>query len=134
MNANSAGETIGAAYLGGHACQFRVWAPAKVPVGVRLLRTDRLIPLEKTGRGYHEAVAQDVAPGDLYLFDLAEAGEHPDPASRFQPQGVHGPSQVVDARELVVQKASQAAHMAVMESHYFRLTAGRREPARGIAV
>ena len=98
MNANSAGETIGAAYLGGHACQFRVWAPAKVPVCVRLLRTDRLIPLEKTGRGYHEALAQDVAPGDLYLFHLAEAGEHPDPASRFQPQGVHGPSEVVDAR------------------------------------
>lgn len=43
-------------------------------------------------------------------------------------------SMVRRARELVVQKASQAAHMAVMESHYFRLTAGRREPARGIAV
>ena len=99
MKANSAAETIGAIYLGEHACRFRVWAPSQVPVGVRLLRTGRLIPMEKTGGGgYHEAVAQDVAPGDLYLFQLTQDGQYPDPAARFQPQGVHGPSAVVDAR------------------------------------
>jgi maltooligosyltrehalose trehalohydrolase len=98
VKANSAAETIGALYLGEHACRFRVWAPSQVPVGVRLLRTGRLIPMEKTGGGYHDAVAQDVAPGDLYLFHLAQDEEYPDPAARFQPQGVHGPSAVVDGR------------------------------------
>jgi maltooligosyltrehalose trehalohydrolase len=98
MMASNAVETIGAVYLGDHACRFRVWAPSQVPVGVHLLKTERIVPLEKTGDGYHEGIVQDVAPGDLYLFHLARDGEHPDPAARFQPQGVHGPSAVVDAR------------------------------------
>ncbi|MGH7794201.1 MAG: malto-oligosyltrehalose trehalohydrolase [Candidatus Binatia bacterium] len=91
-------QTIGATYLGQDACRFRVWAPAIVPVGVRLLASDRLIPLEKTGRGYHEAIVEDVAPGALYLFHLGQDKQRPDPASRFQPQGVHGPSAVIDAQ------------------------------------
>src|SRR5262245_15900013 len=98
MMASNAVETIGAVYLGDHACRFRVWAPSQVPVGVHLLKTERIVPLEKTGDGYHEGIVQDVTPGDLYLFHLAGDGEHPDPAARFQPQGVHGPSAVVDAR------------------------------------
>ena len=46
--------------------------------------------------GYFRAHAHDVRPGALYRFRLAGGDERPDPASRFQPQGVHGPSQVVD--------------------------------------
>ncbi len=49
-------------------------------------------------RGYHEAVVDGVEPGSLYLYRLDEATERPDPASRSQPQGVHGPSEVVDPR------------------------------------
>jgi maltooligosyltrehalose trehalohydrolase len=98
VKANSAAQAIGALYLGDRACRFRVWAPSQVSVGVRLLGNERLVPMEKTDGGYHEAVAQDVAPGDLYLFHLGQGEEHPDPAARFQPRGVHGPSAVVDAR------------------------------------
>jgi maltooligosyltrehalose trehalohydrolase len=39
-------------------------------------------------------VAEEVEPGSLYLYRLNGMKERPDPASRFQPQGVHGPSQV----------------------------------------
>jgi maltooligosyltrehalose trehalohydrolase len=56
---------------------------------------ERLVRMESGERGYHHAVAEGVEPGSLYLYRLDEGGERPDPASRFQPQGVHGPSQVV---------------------------------------
>ena len=89
-------EKIGATYLGDHSGCFRVWSPLNSLVGVSLIQSDRLIPMEKTGRGYHEAIVEDVSPGDLYLFHLGMDQGRPDPASRFQPQGVHGPSALVD--------------------------------------
>jgi maltooligosyltrehalose trehalohydrolase len=92
----NAAANIGASYLGKHVCRFRVWAPNVSPVGVRLLGADRLIPLEKTSSGYHEAVVENVHAGELYLFHLGQDRERPDPASCFQPEGVHGPSQVLD--------------------------------------
>jgi maltooligosyltrehalose trehalohydrolase len=51
--------------------------------------------LEPGERGYHAAVAEDVPAGALYKIRLADGSELPDPASRSQPEGVHGPSQVV---------------------------------------
>ncbi|MGE5312231.1 MAG: malto-oligosyltrehalose trehalohydrolase, partial [Nitrospirota bacterium] len=58
----------------------------------------RIIPLRKGERGYHEVVAESVGPGALYFYRLDGEKERPDPVSRFQPQGVHGPSQVVESR------------------------------------
>jgi len=54
--------------------------------------------MERGKRGYHHAIAGDIAPGVLYLFRLDGVLERPDPASRHQPQGVHGPSCVTDPR------------------------------------
>jgi maltooligosyltrehalose trehalohydrolase len=90
------GNRLGAAYLGENACRFRVWAPSIAVLGVRLLQTERLVPLESAGGGYYETVVEDVHPGDSYLYQLGPDKQRPDPASRFQPQGVHGPSTVVD--------------------------------------
>lgn len=95
MTRNAAPD-LGASYLGERVCRFRVWAPNIASVGVRLLGADQLILLEKTSRGYHEAVVENVQGGERYLFHLGQDRERPDPASRFQPQGVHGPSQVID--------------------------------------
>jgi maltooligosyltrehalose trehalohydrolase len=58
---------------------------------------ERFIPLDRDSRGYYSAVIADVHPGDLYFYRLDREQEFPDPASRFQPQGVHGPSQVVSS-------------------------------------
>ena len=90
------GETIGAVYLGERTCRFRVWAPEHERVGVRLLKNDRLISMERTRCGYHEAIVQDAQPGDLYFFQLEDGNQRADPASRLQPQGVHGPSAIVN--------------------------------------
>jgi maltooligosyltrehalose trehalohydrolase len=88
---------LGATVLAGGRCRFRVWAPRARAVEVHLLeRPGRLAALEPRSRGYHEAVIDEVPAGSLYVYRLDGALERPDPASRFQPHGVHGPSQVVD--------------------------------------
>lgn len=46
--------------------------------------------------GWHEAIDKDGVPGDRYVFVLPDGTHVADPASRFQPEGVHGPSQVMD--------------------------------------
>jgi maltooligosyltrehalose trehalohydrolase len=89
--------TLGAVYLGGGRCRFRVWAPRARRVQVRLLSPrERVADLEEKD-GSYQATLEGVEPGSLYLYRLDGRIEHPDPASRFQPQGVHGPSQVVDS-------------------------------------
>jgi len=57
----------------------------------------RLVNLEKMARGYHSAVAEGIPSGTPYVVCL-DGKERPDPASRLQAEGVHGPSQVVDPR------------------------------------
>jgi 1,4-alpha-glucan branching enzyme len=58
---------------------------------------DRAIAMEPLDGDYFSAVVDEIAPGARYLYCLDGRTERPDPASRFQPQGVHGPSEVVDA-------------------------------------
>lgn len=89
--------SLGATYLGNNQCFFRVWAPKARSLEVHILAPeDRLAPLKKDDRGYFQGVVPDVRPGALYLYRLDEDKERPDPASKFQPEGVHQPSQVVD--------------------------------------
>ncbi|MGM0574127.1 MAG: malto-oligosyltrehalose trehalohydrolase [Myxococcota bacterium] len=89
---------VGAVLLGDGSCRFRVWAPFVERVEVHLLEPrDRLVPMERDDPGYHEVVLDDVGAGARYLYRLDGGDERPDPASRLQPEGVHGPSEVVDA-------------------------------------
>jgi len=88
--------SLGAVCLGGDRCRFRVWAPLHERVDLHLLGPGaRTIPLERTNDGYHEAIADGVRPGRHYRYRLPGGMERPDPASRLQPDGVHGPSEVV---------------------------------------
>ncbi|MCU0690279.1 MAG: malto-oligosyltrehalose trehalohydrolase, partial [Polyangiaceae bacterium] len=91
--------SLGAVVLGDHRCLFRVWAPLAKHVQVRLLEPGgRVVGLEPGPCGYHQAVVEDVRPGARYRYVLDGQRERSDPASRSQPEGVHGPSQVVDPR------------------------------------
>ncbi len=88
---------LGAVYRGAERCCFRVWAPRAETVDVKLIAPDeRVIPMTRDEWGYFEAEVDGAAPGALYKYRLNGDTERPDPASRCQPQGVHGPSQVVD--------------------------------------
>ena len=98
---------LGATYLGAGRSHFLVWAPLAHTVQVHVVAPhERLVPLERGPRGYHQAVIDGVEPGSLYLYRLDDHQERPDPASRSQPQDVHGPSQVI------------ASHFAWEDQHW----------------
>jgi len=89
--------SLGAQPLGDGIVRFVVWAPFVNRMAVRIVdEPRRLLPMEPGERGYHHAVVDDREPGCLYLYRLDDEKDLPDPASRSQPQGVHGPSAVVD--------------------------------------
>lgn len=79
--------------------RFAVWAPACDKLSVRILRSGRPVgeqPLEPASGGVFSGRVGWARPGDDYLFVFDGGHARPDPVSRFQPQGVHGPSRVVD--------------------------------------
>jgi maltooligosyltrehalose trehalohydrolase len=96
---------IGANILPQGGTHFRVWAPRRHAVAVMIEgraergsnnRTFELIP---EGQGYFSGIIPSVGDGALYRFRLDEGNYlYPDPASRYQPEGPHGPSQVVDPK------------------------------------
>jgi maltooligosyltrehalose trehalohydrolase len=75
---------------------FRVWAPRRRRVAVAL-EGHADAPLQAEDSGYFAGLLPAARAGSLYRFRL-DGGEqlYPDPASRFQPDGPHGPSQVID--------------------------------------
>lgn len=76
--------------------RFRVWAPLADELSLHLLSPDdRLLPMQRQPDGIFEVVAEGVGAGSRYFYRLPDGRELPDPASRHQPAGVHGPSQVV---------------------------------------
>ena len=78
---------------------FRVWAPRAQSLEVELVRGGRPLTTRLLVRGhdgYFEALVPQAAAGDEYRYRVDGKGPFPDPASRFQPAGVHGPSLVVD--------------------------------------
>jgi maltooligosyltrehalose trehalohydrolase len=88
---------VGATYLGNGRCQFRVWAPRAERVEVRIVDPrERRVPMERMEPGYHQAILEAVEPGSTYLYRLDGKKERPDPASKYQPSGVHKSSQVID--------------------------------------
>ena len=86
---------LGALYLGKGRTAFRLWAPRVSEVDVRLT-TGGTIAMTAAANGYFEAEAQGVHPGARYFYRLDGGNQRPDPASRYQPEGVHGPSEVTD--------------------------------------
>jgi len=78
--------------------RFRLWAPAArcVELSIAGAMHPKTFPLEQPEKGWFELVTDAARPGVQYRFRIDDAQEVPDPASRFQPKDVHGPSEVVD--------------------------------------
>lgn len=90
-------EALGAVRAPDGTCRFLLWAPRAKKVDVLILGSGvRAVAMEPIERGYFAATADNVAFGALYQYRLDSHKERPDPASRFQPRGVHGPSQVTE--------------------------------------
>jgi 1,4-alpha-glucan branching enzyme len=93
---------LGAVPSGPSAAGFRVWAPDAERVRVHLLDpADRVHELEPEGGGYHHAEIDGVVAGTRYRYLLPDGAELADPASRWQPDGVLGPSALFDAGDFV---------------------------------
>lgn len=76
---------------------FTVWAPSAAKMEVRVYSpARRTVRMKKAGGGYWKAFAPGLRAGARYKYAVNGRDERPDPASRFQPEGVHGPSEAVD--------------------------------------
>jgi maltooligosyltrehalose trehalohydrolase len=78
------------------AWEFLLWAPNFDSVSIHLSEGDQMVPMTPTTLGYHRAEIRGPKAGATYRYRLDDGRDLPDPTSRFQPEGVHGPSQLVD--------------------------------------
>jgi maltooligosyltrehalose trehalohydrolase len=75
---------------------FTVWAPAARRVDVEIDNPGGVFGLEAQPDGVWTSLVPGAAVGSRYRFRLNGQAAFPDPYSRSQPEGVHGPSEVVD--------------------------------------
>jgi maltooligosyltrehalose trehalohydrolase len=94
---------VGAEVLPRGGVHFRVWAPAcqrpavVLEGGGEFGTTGQTVVLQPEGNGYFSNCVASAGAGTLYRYQLdGRDMSYPDPASRFQPDGPHGPSQVID--------------------------------------
>lgn len=80
------------------AWRFRLWAPGARTIDLCLEDSPKetLLPLKPEAGGWFGLTTDRAGPGTLYRYRIDGGQRVPDPASRFQPKDVHGPSQVVD--------------------------------------
>jgi len=118
---------IGAEPISEGRTHVRVWAPRAREV--RVVCRGAATPLTLERDGYHSGEIA-AAAGDHYQFALdADEKLYPDPASRFQPEGPHGPSEIVDPRDLIDGLVRRRAvymwrsfhHLKPTVSYYFAL-------------
>ena len=118
----------GARLVGERGVRFRVWAPAHRGLGVAIAGEPRPIPMNPLGRGWFQLTTDRARAGSRYQFVLGDGRRLPDPAALFQPDDVHGMSEVVDTGNYAWQNAQWAGrpwHEAVV----YELHVGAFTPA-----
>lgn len=94
----SSTPAFGPELLADGGVRFRLFAPAAINV---LLAIDEHssnsrepVAMHSNGDGWHELTVENAGPGTRYRFSLPDGTRVPDPASRYAPEGVHGPSEI----------------------------------------
>lgn len=89
---------FGAELTPGGQVRFRLWAPAAEQVEVALYHNGgtRALPMHRLPGGWFALETEAARPGSLYRYRIDGGHEVADPASRCNPEGVHGPSAVMD--------------------------------------
>jgi maltooligosyltrehalose trehalohydrolase len=85
----------GARIVGAGEVRFSVWAPLVQRIDVRLADGSERA-MERSAEGVFETTMRGIAAEADYFYRLDGRNDRPDPVSRFQPHGVHGPSRIVD--------------------------------------
>jgi maltooligosyltrehalose trehalohydrolase len=128
---------VGAEVVAGRGVHFRVWAPERRAVEVVVEGLERNLPLTRDEDGHWSGWGLGLRAGARYRFRLDDDERlYPDPASRFQPEGPHGPSEVIDPDSFAwTDQAWQGVTMrgqVVYEMHVGTFTPqGTWEAARG---
>ena len=81
---------IGANYQGNGRCTFTFWAPLVEKASVHIITPEeKLVTMQKQADGYFIAEATNVMPGTQYFYQIDGGKDRPDPATYFQPEGLH---------------------------------------------
>ncbi|MFW5657229.1 MAG: malto-oligosyltrehalose trehalohydrolase [Bacteroidota bacterium] len=86
-------------FIDAHACKFTVWAPEAKNITLVFSNPERIIPLKHQEYGFWAELVKNVSPGMQYKYKINDGDAFPDPASLSQPNGVHGPSEVINLNE-----------------------------------
>lgn len=91
---------FGAEALEGGGVRFRIWAPDVQQVCLEWLQGDawQSFVMRRDDEGWHEHVLREATAGQRYRYRMPDGLRVPDPASRCNPDDVHGPSEVIDPR------------------------------------
>ncbi|HET7896339.1 MAG TPA: alpha-amylase family glycosyl hydrolase, partial [Flavisolibacter sp.] len=77
--------------------RFSVWAPLKKKMLLHLVYPEnRMLEMTKEADGYWQVSVDDLPQNARYFFQPDDENDVPDPRSHYQPEGVHGPSQIID--------------------------------------
>jgi len=92
-------QTLGATLLDNGQCHFLVWAPHAKRLDLKLVAPQEWIhPMQRCDRGYYELTVDGIGPGTEYFYRIDNQRDRPDPASRYQPHGVHKASAIIDRK------------------------------------
>jgi len=86
----------GARVVAGRGVRFRLWAPAHRELSVAIAGEPRPLAMNQLEGGWFQLTTDRARAGSRYQYVLPDGRRLPDPASRFQPEDVHGISEVID--------------------------------------
>jgi maltooligosyltrehalose trehalohydrolase len=130
-------SALGATQKADGSWQFVVWAPARKsvelllgPSGLQVFDASSAvrIAMERDELGYHRAVTTQAGAGSRYFYRLDGGDLRPDPASRFQPDGVHAASQVVETASFRWTDREDWKGVALDKSVFYELHVGTYTP------
>ncbi len=112
----------------GSGTHFRVWAPERSSIAVVFEEARGAAPLTAEGDGYFSGLAAEASAGVRYKYEVDHQESYPDPASRYQPTGPHGFSEVIDPEAFAWSdgewKGVKLAGQAIYELHLGTFTPG----------
>lgn len=139
----------GPAYAKDGSCRFSLWAPDMKAVDLKLCLPEEsgyAAMEEKDDKGYWRVTLDKISPDTTYMFRLNNGQEIPDPASHYQPDGVHGVSQVICHNDFQWDDSSfpgiEISEMIIYELHVgtftpagtFDAVIGRLDDLSGLGV
>ena len=88
---------IGTTLLQNGEYEFKVWAPKAEEMAVKIISPqEKIVKMEKDKSDYWTTRIQGISSSTRYVYKINNSDERPDPASNYQPDGIHAASEVVD--------------------------------------